>query len=54
MMTACTTLEPKTVLLLVILWIIKLVKLLSKIWRIGITLHTSAKFCVWDTIVYLT
>lgn len=34
--------------------IIKLVKLLSKIWRIGITLHTSAKFCVWDTIVYLT
>lgn len=51
-MTECTTLEPKIVLLLVTLWAIKLVKLLSEVWRIGIFLHTSAKFCVWNTFVY--
>lgn len=52
-MTACATLEPKIILLLAIFWIIKLIKLLSEIWRVGIALHTSAKFCVWNTFVYL-
>ena len=53
-MTDCTILESKIILLLVTFWTIKLIKLLSDVWRIGITLHTSAKSYVWNTYVYFT
>jgi hypothetical protein len=51
-MAAHPQIEPMR-LILFTSWVTKLIELLHWIWRIGISIHTSAKTCVWNTIVYM-